>query len=228
MMLALARVPALRLLRTPRAWLPVVGWALLAVVSALGARSHGATNGADHLMRGALGVLVLPLACYAIVAGVVGGAGLRGGLRGVVSLGAAPRTAALASVLVAVGAAAAVGALLAAVACGLAHGAHDPPLAGDLFTSLWVGALGGGAYGAYFSAGSAIGKGLVMRGAFLAFDWIVGAGGGFGALFTPRGHVLSLLGGPLCAEVSQRASSALLLVVIGLYVTLALLLTRRA
>ena len=41
MTLVLARVPALRLLRTPRAWLPIAGWTLLAIVSALVARSSG-------------------------------------------------------------------------------------------------------------------------------------------------------------------------------------------
>ena len=116
--------------------------------------------------------------------------------------------------------------VLAALVCVLAHGSQDPPLASDLPTSLWVGALGGGAYAAYFCAGSAIWKGK-LRGAFLAFDWIVGSGAGFGALFTPRGHVLSLLGGVPCAEISQRASSAFLVVLLAAYAAIAVGLTRR-
>jgi hypothetical protein len=158
---------------------------------------------------------------------VIGRTGLRRGIRGVVALGAEPRRAALASVGVAVLSAAAVAGVLAAVVCVLAHGPHDAPLARDLPTSLWVGALAGGAYAAYFCAGSAIGKGA-MRGVFLAFDWIVGSGSGFGALFTPRGHAQSLLGGPLCAEISQRSSSIALVVILLAYAALALLFTRRA
>lgn len=226
MTLVLARVPALRLLRTPRAWLPIAGWTLLAIVSALVARSSGSDSGADHVMRGAFAFLVLPLVSYAIVGAVVGGGGLRRGIRGLVALGAEPRRAALASVGVAVIAAAVTCGVLAAVVCALAHGSHDPPLASDLPTSLWIGALGGGAYAAYFCAGSAIGKGT-MRGVFLALDWVLGAGSGFGALFTPRGHVQSLLGGSLCAEISQRASSIALVGIVAAYAAAAVLLARR-
>jgi hypothetical protein len=226
MTLVLARVPALRLLRTRRAWLPIVAWALLAIVSALVARARG-SSGADHVMRGSFAFLVLPLVSYAIVGAVLGGAGLRRGIRGVVALGAEPRRAALASVGVAVVSAAVACGVLAALVCAVAHGSQDPPLASDLPTSLWIGALGGGAYAAYFCAGSAIGKGT-MRGVFLAFDLIVGAGSGFGALFTPRGHVQSLLGGPLCADIAQRASSIALVAIVLAYAALALLLTRRA
>lgn len=227
MTLVLARVPALRLVRTPRAWLPIALWTLLAIVSALFARSAGSGSGADHVMRGSFAFLVLPLVSYGIVGAVLGGAGLRRGIRGLVALGAEPRRAALASVGVAVVSAAVAGGVLAALVCVLAHGAHDPPLASDLPASLWVGALGGGAYAAYFCAGAAIGKGA-MRGVFLAFDWIVGSGSGFGALFTPRGHVQSLLGGQLCAELSPRASSLTLVAILCAYAALALLLTRRA
>ncbi len=227
MTLVLARVPALRLLRTPRAWAPLLLWTLAAVVIATAARSTGSASGATHVMRGSFAFLVLPLVAYAIVGAVIGGAGLQQGIRGVVALGAEPRQAALASVGVAVAYAMAACGVLAALVCVLAHGSQDPPLASDLPTSLWVGALGGGAYAAYFCAGAAIWKGK-LRGVFLAFDWIIGGGAGFGALFTPRGHVLSLLGGLPCAELPQRASSALLVVLLAAYAALAVALTRRA
>ena len=222
----LARVPALRLVRTPRAWAPILLWTVVAIVIAIAARSTGSATGASHVMRGTFAFLVLPLVTYAIVGAVLGTAGLRQGIRGVVALGAEPRQAALASVGVAVAAAMAACGVLAALVCVLAHGAHDPPLASDLPTSLWVGALGGGAYAAYFCAGAAIWKGR-LRGVFLAFDWIVGGGAGFGALFTPRGHVLSLLGGVPCAELSQRASSVVLVGLLGVYAAVAVGLTRR-
>lgn len=228
MTLVLARVPALRLLRSRRAWLPIALWTLLAIVSALSASSRGSTTGADHVMRGSFAFLVLPLVAYGVVGATLGRTGLRRGIRGVIALGAPPRKAALASVLVAMVSAAALCGILAAIVCALAHGSQDPPLSSDLPTSFWIGALGGGAYGAYFSAGSAIGKGTFMRGAFLAFDWILGGGAGAGALITPRGHVTSLLGGPLCADLSQRTSSILLVVLMLAYASLAVALARRA
>lgn len=178
-------------------------------------------------MRGTFAFLILPLVAYGVVGATLGSSGLRRGIRGVVSLGAAPRSAALASVLVAAASSAALCGILAAVVCGLAHGSHDPPLATDLVASVGVGALGGAAYAAYFSLGSAIGKGA-MRGVFLAVDWIVGGGAGVGAILTPRGHVTSLLGGPLCADLSARASSIMLIVLFLAYASLAVLLVRRA
>jgi hypothetical protein len=227
MTLVLARIPALRLVRSPRAWLPIVAWAAFAVVLAVSAHARGSTTGADHVMRGAFSFLVLPLIAYGVVGATLGTTGLRRGIRGVVALGAPPRSAALASVLVAVGVSALLAGVLGAVVCALAHGSGDPPLASDLVTSLWISALGGGTYGAYFSAGSAIGKGA-MRGVFLALDWIIGGGAGVGALVTPRGHVTSLLGGPLCADLSQRTSSMLLVVLLVAYAGVAVALVRRA
>lgn len=226
MTLLLARVSALRLIRTPRAWLPIIVWALLAIVVAVAARSSGSTTGASHVLRGTFSFLVLPLVSFAVVGATLGRTGLRQGIRGVVALGAAPRSAAFASIFVAVITSALLAALLAVMVNVVAHGAHDPPLGSDLFATAWIAALGGGAYAAYFSAGSAIGKGM-MRGVFLAFDWIVGGGAGVGALITPRGHVTSLLGGAACAELTQRASSVALLLILAGYTLLALLLVRR-
>jgi hypothetical protein len=226
MTLLLARIPALRLVRTSRAWVPIVGWTLLAIVVALSARARGATTGADHVMRGTFAFVVLPLVAYAVVTATLGG-GLKTGIRGVVALGAAPRSAALASVLVAIASAAAFCGVLGAFVCALAHGSGDPPLGIDMAASFGVGVLGGATYGAFFSAGAAIGKGSV-RGLFLAIDWIVGSGAGAGALVFPRGHVTSLLGGPLCADLSHRASSVVLVVLLVAYASLAVALVRRA
>lgn len=227
MIQVLARLPALRLLRAPRSWIPVLGWSLLAVVSAVLARRTGGASGSDHVLRGSFGYVALPLVAYAIVGASMGGAGLRAAVRGLVALGAVPRRAALATTLVAVGASAVVGGLLALLVCAVAHGPADPPLGPDLFASLWVSALGGAAYAAYFAAGSAIGQGA-MRGGLLAIDWIVGSTAGAGALFTPRGHVTALLGGALCAGIPARASSLLLLAMVVAYAALAAALTRRA
>lgn len=223
---ALARVPLARLLRAPRGWLPIAGWALVGVVAALVVRSRGTNTGADHVMRGAFAVVVLPLTAFAVVGAVVGTGGMRRSIRGVVALGAAPRAAALASVTVAVAASALVCAALAVLTCAIAHGSGDPPLGRDLFTSLWVAALGGAAYAAYFSAGAAIGQGS-MRSGFLVLDWILGGTAGVGSILVPRGHVTSLLGGPLAAELSQRASSVALAILALAYAAIAVGISRR-
>ena len=62
---------------------------------------------------------------------------------------------------------------------------------------------------------------------FLNFaSWAAGSGSGFGSLFTPRGHVTSLLGGSLAAEISQRASSLALVAIAVAYALFALRLAR--
>jgi hypothetical protein len=228
MMLALARVPIARLTRTRRTWLIIASWVIVAIVAAVLVRARGNTSGADHVMRGSFGRFVLPLLEYAIVGSAVGGIGMRRGIRGLVGLGSSPRQAALATAVVAAAACAIVGGLLAAIVCAVAHGPADPPLGRDLFASTWIGALGGAAYGAYFAAGSAIGKGGTVRGVFLAADFIVGSGAGIGAALVPRGHVVALLGGPVVADLPQRASSVLLVVLIALWIGVAVLASRRA
>ena len=227
MTLVLARVPFARLVRTRRGRGTVFLFTLVAFLAAWAARAGGSATGADHVMRGTFGALVLPLLAYGIVGAALGGAGMRRGIRAVVSLGAPPKTAALSCTLVAMIASALLCALVAAVACAIAHGASDPPLARDIPASMFVGLVGGAAYAAYFAAGSAIGSG-VYRAGFLVLDWFLGAAGGVGAVFTPRGHVISLLGGPLCAELPRAASSVGLVLLAAAYVGLALLLSRRA
>lgn len=228
MMNALARVPVARLTRTRRTWLVIAAWALVAIVGAVLVRARGNTSGADHVMRGSFGRFVLPLLEYGIVGATVGGAGMRRGIRGVVGLGSSPRRAALATAMVASAACAVVGGALAAIVCALAHGPADPPLGADLFASTWIGALGGAAYGAYFAAGSAIGKAGSMRGVFLAADFLIGSGSGVGAALVPRGHVVALLGGPLVADLPRRASSVLLVALVALWLGIVALVTRRA
>lgn len=227
MIAALSRVSMARLTRTPRAWLPVVGWLLLGIVGALGSRLSAQTTGADHVLRGQFGFVVLPLVAYGIVSATLAGSGLGAAVDGLVRLGASPPKAALASSLVAMTTSAIVTAFLAAVLCVIAHGDHDPPLVLDVPASFGVAFLGGATYAAYFCAGSAIGRGA-MRGGLLAVDWILGSTGGAGALFTPRGHVASLLGGQACFELSRRASSVVLFVLMICYLGLAIRFFRRA
>lgn len=220
MIFALAHASVLRFVRTPRAWAPVLLWIAFALLAAFVGRS----NGADRMLRGPFSMFALPLVAYTVVGGVVGPLGLRRSIRAVVALGAEPRRASAATVLVSIAMSALLCGALAVLVCVMTHVASDPSLSRDLPTSLWVGALGGAAYASFFGAGSAIGKGGA-RGFFLAFDWILGSG--FGALWTPRGHVRSLLGGPLCAELSQRTSSLVLVGLLVSFFALTLLLTRR-
>jgi hypothetical protein len=223
----LARVPVARITRTPRALFPVVGWTLLALVVALSARASGQANAVDHVMRGTFGPIVLPLLTYAIVGATFAGNGLRPAIRGLVALGASRASAALASVVVAMVASAVACAVVAALACGLAHGPTDPPLASDLPASFGVAFVGGAAYAAYFAVGSAIGRGA-LRAVFLGIDFVIGAPAGFGALFVPRGHVMSLLGGSPCFDLSRRTSSVLLVVLLFFYFALSIRLGRRS
>jgi len=226
MIAALARVPLARLTRTRRGWLPLVGWALFALISALSTRSAGLASGADHVMRGTFGFVILPLLTYGVVSATLGGAGLRPSVSGLVALGAAPPRAAFASVLVAMAASALSCGVIAAIACAVAHGSADPPLVWDLPMSFGVAFTGGAAYAAFFCAGSAIGRGA-MRGAFLALDYLIGTPAGFGSLFTPRAHVMSLLGGAQCFELSRRVSSVILVLLVLVYLGLAVRLSRR-
>lgn len=228
MILTLARVPIARLTRTRRTWLIIAAWAIVAIIGAVLVRARGNTSGADHVMRGSFGRFVLPLLEYGVVGAAIGGTSLRRGIRGLVGLGSSPRRAALATAVVAAIACAVVGGVLAAVVCAVAHGPADPPLGADLFASTWIGALGGAAYGAYFAAGSAIGKGGTARGVFLAADFIIGSGAGVGAALVPRGHVVALLGGPHVADLSQRASSVLLVVLVLFWLGVVALVARRA
>lgn len=227
-MLPLARVPLARLVRAPQTWLIVVAWSAVALVTALVVRATGQTSGADHVMRGAFPRFVFPLLMYGIAGAAIGKDGLKRGIRGVVALGARPRRAAFASAVVSAIACAVVGALLSALVCGAAHGPADPPLGRDLPTSAWVGLLGGAAYGAYYAAGSSIGRGGGFRAVFLIADFVLGGLAGAGAALTPRAHVISLFGGPLAADLSQRASSVVLVLLLSGYIALAALLTRRA
>lgn len=224
-MMSLARPSLARLTRSRGHLLPIVGWTLFGLLAAVVARSSNG-SGADHVLRGTFAFVVLPLVAYGVVGVVLGGQGLRASLRGVVALGRDPSRAALGSVLTAMAAAAIACGVVGVLVCAIAHGETDPPLARDLPATFGVALVGGAAYAAFFCAGSAIGGGA-MRGVFLTLDLLVGMPAGAAALVTPRAHVTSLLGGPLCYELSRRASSVALVVLALAYLALAVVLGRR-
>jgi hypothetical protein len=222
---ALARPSVARLLRGPRAWLGVAPWCVLAFAFALAARERGSAHGADHVLLDTYGALVLPLLSFVIVGASVASRSLRASAAPVVAFGAQPARAAAASIAVAGAGCAVVGAVVAAILAIVAHGTSDPPRLQDAVTSAYVGALGGAAYGAWFSLGASFGRRGGGRVALLALDWILGASGGVAALFSPRGHVRNLLGGAPPMDLSQRASAAALVL---FAVTTALVAIRRS
>jgi hypothetical protein len=218
MIAALARPPIARLLRAPRALAGIGGWSVLAVAFALAARSRGSAHGADHALVGAYGALVLPLLVYAVVGAVLGGAArsLATSTAPVVAFGASPARAAAVTIGVAAAVSTLAGAALAALVSAIAHGEGDPPVVLDALASAYAGALGGGAYAAWFALGSAVGARGTGRTAMLVADWLLGAGSGVASLATPRGHTRNLLGGVPPMGWSGRASTiALVAIALG-------------
>jgi hypothetical protein len=209
----LARPSVARVFGTPRAWMTLGAWCVLALGFALAARSRGAANGADHVLVGAYGALILPLLAYSLVGAVVGGRSLGAATVPLVRFGAAPGTVAAVTVAFAVTTGVVVGAAMAAVVAVVAHGVGDPPLATDALESAYAGALGGGAYVAWFAMGASFGKRGGGRTALLVLDWILGLGRGAVAVLVPRAHVRSLLGGTGPLEWSGRASAVALVVI---------------
>jgi len=224
---ALARVPVARLSRTPRSWLPVAAWTLLGVAMAVLARSESAPNGADHVLVGAFGALVVPLLAYAVVGGAIGGGSLRASVAPAVAFGAPPaRTAAVTvgfAVLVAAGLCACLGAVLAATA----HGVDDPPLSRDALVSAYAGALGGAAYAGLFAMGASFGRRGGGRTVLLVADWILGSNSTALALLTPRGHLRNVLGGAPPWGLGERGSAIALFALALLFTLAAVRRTRR-
>jgi len=218
---ALARVPLSRLLRTPRTVVTIAAWTLLAVAFAAAARAQGAAHGADHVLVGAFGALVVPLLCYAIAGGALGANSLSAASAPAVAFGATPPRAAATTIAVVVAASAASCAVLGAAVAILAHGSADPPVARDAIASAYAGALGGAAYASLFALGSTFGRRGGGRTLALVADWLLGANATAVALVTPRAHLRNLLGGTPPAAFGERTSAVALVVLAILFATLA-------
>jgi hypothetical protein len=222
---ALAHPPVARLLRTPRAWLPVLAWCALALAAAIAAHARGSSQGARDVLVGAYGALALPLLAYAIVGGALSGGSLRASIAPLVGYGARPERAAAVAIGAAALACAAVAAALAATLALVAHGPSDPAPARDALISAYAGARGGVVYAAWFALGASFGRRGAGRTALLVVDWVLGAGTGAAALITPRAHVRNLLGGAPPMELSEAASAWGLLAIAA---ACALVVLRRA
>lgn len=207
MLLSLFTAHLRRFVRSRRALALAIGWLLFAVVLGLsaGAKSTGVRNALSISLVGT----ALPFLSYAAISGVVGEKGLGAVVWSFSLMGMSRLRAAVSLVLASLALGALLGLLSAAIVVVLGHSAMDPPLARDLLTTAWVGALGGAAYASLFLLGASFWKGA-GRGVLLAIDWVLG-GSGFFALLLPHGHLRSLFGGEAAFEVSQRTSSLLLL-----------------
>jgi len=190
----LARLPVLRLTRSWSSWLAFASAAAVALGSAWVQRSHAAIHGADRALD-VYSTLVLPLLVYAIVAAGLGRTGLAASGRSLVRLGASRARVAASTVLVTGLASAIACGALGALVAACAHGEGDPPLGEDVTHVLAFSALAGLAYSAYLMVGAALATGAWARLTLLVVDWLVGAGVGLGAAFTPRAHLRNLLGG---------------------------------
>jgi hypothetical protein len=217
----LARLPLARIARSPRQWLTTGAWSALAVGFAIAARADSWAHGADHVLVSVYGSLSLPFMAYALAREALGARSMVAATSPLVAFGATPWRAALACSCVAAAAAALSGACIAAVVALVAHGSADPPQARDALLSAYVGGLGGAAYAAWFTVGSAIGRRGGGRLLLLAVDWLLGEAGGPLALATPRAHLRNLLGGVPPSSVSERTSALALVALAVLYALIA-------
>jgi hypothetical protein len=205
----------------------VVAWCALAAALAIAARRDGWLHGADRVLIGPYGSVVLPLLAYTVVGTVLGSQAFATTIAPLVALGAAPARATLVAVAVSVLACACLGALLGGGVALLAHGAGDPPRWRDAAATAYAGGLGGAAYAAWFSWGAAMTRRGFGRIVLLVVDGVFGAGDGATACVMPRAHLRNLLGGPPPMDLGQSASVVALLALTAVCVLLAVQSARR-
>jgi hypothetical protein len=218
---AVLALPVARLRRTPRAWLPVALWSLLAVGAAAVLRHGRVPSNASETLLSPFGSFAVPLLSYAVVGATLGGDGLSRSTRSLVAFGAAPFRVALGSIAVAMVVAATLSSIVGLLVVVLGHGEGDPPLLLDALATAWVALLGGAAYAAAFAFGASFGKRGGGRAAVLALDWALGSGSETAALVTPRAHLRSLLGGDAVASLSGHASALCLVLLAAAFAWLA-------
>ncbi len=224
---ALIGLPVARLRRTPRAWLPVALWSLLAVGATTLLHHAPIPSNASEALQSPFGAFALPLLAYAVVGATLGGEGLSRSTRALVAFGATPFRVALGSIAVAMVVAGALSSIVGLLVAVLGHGEGDPPLLRDALATAWVAFLGGAAYGGAFAFGSSFGKRGGGRAVVLALDWVLGSGSETAALITPRAHLRSLLGGDAVASLSGHASALCLVSFAAVFAWLAARRARR-
>lgn len=194
------------------------------VVVALLERRASPLDAADLALEGIAFGIALPLTAYGISLRLFSRSRIDISLTEIARHGGNRRLGVAGSVLVAALSIAACGALFGILAVVVTRAPHDSMLLRDAVTSAWIGALGGLAYGGYFSLGSQLGSAGGGRFWFLVLDWVLGAGTTFVALPLPRAHIHNLLGAPAVLGLPQW-SATLGLVMIG-FLTLGLAVLR--
>lgn len=225
-MIALARLPTARLVRTRRAALPLLGWCIVSFGATLLSRSAGSSS-VDRALLGAFVPFVMPLVTYAIASAALGGEGVVAATRPLVRFGASPRASALVAGLVASAACAIVCGAIGALLALAAHNAADPPLVRDAMLAAYGASLGGAAHGAFFVLGSALGGRGGGRGVALVVNWLFGSSPGWASILVPYTHSRSLLGGAPAVTLTQPASAWALGVIVVVSLALAALRVRR-
>jgi hypothetical protein len=225
--LALLAPTLARFTRIPRSRWIIGAWFSLGVGFAAVARAQGVSRGADQVLLGAFGALVLPLLAYSVVGAAVGRRSLATSGTALVAFGASPGPVAAATAAASVGAGALTGAVLAASIALLAHGPADPPVVRDAIVSGYAGLLGGAAYCAWFVLGSSFGKRGGGRTVFLLADWLLDAAGGGASALGPRAHLRNLLGGTPPMGLSERTSAVALIALAFACAAVAVIRVRR-
>jgi hypothetical protein len=192
-----------------------LGACVLALAFELGValleRAQGSLGASDRALSGGAFGLALPLLCYFLVVRACGARSLREAVLPLARHGLDRRPLVL-GLAVAPAVVAAVFAAFSGVAVVLlTRGLHDASWWRDALTSLWIGAVSGGAYVAMFIGASAFGRHGRGRVWLLAADFLLGAGSSLLALPWPKGHVRNLLGGSPVLEMSQFAALIVLL-----------------
>ena len=170
------------------------------------------------LVGGAFG-LILPLVAYLLLERATLGRRLDQSLDELARHGADRRALGLGLVATAAASLAGFALLIAALSVWLSRGARDPLLGHDLLSTLWIAALAGAAYAAWFSLASLYGK-RGRRGVAWLGDFLLGSGASMLAAPFPRGHVRNLLGGQPVLDLAQLTSAAVLVTLIILYLSL--------
>ncbi len=205
MILALSRLSMLRIARTPRAWLAIGGWFAFATVYAVTLRIGQHFAATDRFLLDVYAPIAMPLLAMAVVSAMAGPEGVRVLVRTVQPLGARGTIAAAATILSTALVTAFVCALTALISVVIDRGSGR-----DVLVTLWVTALGGATYAAYFSLGSTFGPKGSGRSFFLFVNWILANAGTAGSCLSPYAQIRSLLGGPHAGTFSQRSSTAVL------------------
>jgi hypothetical protein len=197
---------ALRRLYRPRVAVSVVVALVVVALGAMLERRISLSRASDHALTGVAFGLALPLLAYALLSEVTGGARLDRSLWELGRWGASRRTSAL-GLLAATGVwLGGCGAVLACAAVLIGRAAVGPGLARDLYTSGWIGLLGGFAYAWVFGCAASFGSKGGGRVVALLADWVLGSGATALAVPWPRGHLRNLLGAEPILHMSQGAA----------------------